>query len=68
MSKKYLMYIYIYGSNYNIILISRGGTHSTLVIIDGKGAQLTEVEGPLTNHWVIKNFLKLYKMNHLVYL
>lgn len=52
MSKRYLMYIH--RSHYNIIF--RGGTHSTLVIIDGKGTRLTEIEGPLTNYWVIKNF------------
>lgn len=39
-----------------INIIFRGGTHSTLVIIDGKGTRLTEIEGPLTNPWVIKNF------------
>lgn len=33
--------------------IEGGGTHSTLVILDGKGARLTEVKGPDTNHWTI---------------
>ncbi|XP_053976911.1 N-acetyl-D-glucosamine kinase isoform X2 [Hylaeus volcanicus] len=33
--------------------IEGGSTHSTLVIIDGKGTQLTEVKGPNTNHWTI---------------
>ncbi|EZA51376.1 N-acetyl-D-glucosamine kinase [Ooceraea biroi] len=33
--------------------VEGGGTHSTLVILDGKGALLTEVKGPHTNHWAI---------------
>lgn len=30
----------------------RGGTHSTLFVIDGRGKKLSEVRGPHTNHWV----------------
>ncbi|XP_031825732.2 N-acetylglucosamine kinase isoform X1 [Nomia melanderi] len=33
--------------------IEGGATHSTLVIIDGKGTPLTEVKGPPTNHWAL---------------
>lgn len=33
--------------------IEGGGTHSTFVILDGKGALLTEVKGPNTNHWAL---------------
>ncbi|EFN82728.1 N-acetyl-D-glucosamine kinase [Harpegnathos saltator] len=33
--------------------IEGGGTHSTLIILDGKGTRLTEVKGPNTNHWVL---------------
>lgn len=40
-------------------MIFRGGTQSTLVILNGKGVKLTEIEGPHTNHWVIKKILSL---------
>lgn len=33
--------------------IEGGGTHSTLVIIDGKGTKLIELKGPNTNHWIL---------------
>lgn len=42
-----------YSEDIRIGGIEGGGTHSTLVIVDGKGAQLTEIKGPNTNHWAI---------------
>ncbi|XP_025262455.1 N-acetyl-D-glucosamine kinase isoform X1 [Camponotus floridanus] len=42
-----------YSEDIRIGGIEGGGTHSTLVIIDGKGTRLTEIEGPLTNPWAI---------------
>ncbi|XP_034949920.1 N-acetyl-D-glucosamine kinase [Chelonus insularis] len=42
-------------SNDKIIIggIEGGGTHSTLIIMDGYGTQLTYITGPGTNHWAI---------------
>ncbi|KAG8035472.1 hypothetical protein G9C98_006918 [Cotesia typhae] len=31
--------------------IEGGGTHSSLIIMDGNGNQLTHIKGPGTNHW-----------------
>ncbi|KAL6262961.1 hypothetical protein P5V15_005749 [Pogonomyrmex californicus] len=42
-----------YSEDIRIGGIEGGGTHSTLVILDGKGARLIEVKGPNTNHWAI---------------
>ncbi|XP_028047856.1 N-acetyl-D-glucosamine kinase isoform X2 [Monomorium pharaonis] len=42
-----------YSEDIRIGGVEGGATHSTLVILDGKGARLTEVKGPHTNHWVI---------------
>ncbi|CAL1673750.1 unnamed protein product [Lasius platythorax] len=42
-----------YSENIRIGGVEGGGTHSTLVILDGKGARLTEVKGPHTNHWAL---------------
>ncbi|XP_070154396.1 N-acetyl-D-glucosamine kinase isoform X1 [Polyergus mexicanus] len=42
-----------YSEDIRIGGIEGGGTHSTLVIIDGKGTQLMEIKGPNTNHWAI---------------
>ncbi|KAL6445832.1 hypothetical protein ACFW04_000920 [Cataglyphis niger] len=42
-----------YSEDLRIGGIEGGGTHSTLVILDGKGARLTEIKGPDTNHWTI---------------
>ncbi|XP_043269039.1 N-acetyl-D-glucosamine kinase [Venturia canescens] len=33
--------------------IEGGGTHSTLIIMDGRGKQLAQVKGPGTNHWSV---------------
>ncbi|XP_076301348.1 N-acetylglucosamine kinase isoform X1 [Lasioglossum baleicum] len=33
--------------------IEGGCTRSTLIIMDGEGGPLTEVEGPQTNHWIL---------------
>ncbi|XP_011164703.1 N-acetyl-D-glucosamine kinase isoform X2 [Solenopsis invicta] len=42
-----------YSEDIRIGGVEGGGTYSTLVILDGKGAKLTEVKGPNTNHWGI---------------
>lgn len=42
-----------YSEDIRIGGIEGGATHSTLVILDGKGAKLTEVKGPNTNHWIL---------------
>ncbi|XP_071573202.1 N-acetyl-D-glucosamine kinase isoform X1 [Temnothorax nylanderi] len=42
-----------YSEDIRIGGIEGGATYSTLVILDGKGARLTEVKGPQTNHWTI---------------
>ncbi|XP_018401654.1 PREDICTED: N-acetyl-D-glucosamine kinase isoform X2 [Cyphomyrmex costatus] len=42
-----------YSEDIRIGGIEGGATHSTLIILNGKGAKLTEVKGPHTNHWVI---------------
>ncbi|XP_011871649.1 PREDICTED: N-acetyl-D-glucosamine kinase isoform X2 [Vollenhovia emeryi] len=42
-----------YSEDIRIGGVEGGGTYSTLVILDGKGTKLTEVEGPHTNHWSI---------------
>lgn len=31
--------------------IEGGGTHSSLIVMNGKGDQLTHIKGPSTNHW-----------------
>ncbi|XP_017752813.1 PREDICTED: N-acetyl-D-glucosamine kinase isoform X2 [Eufriesea mexicana] len=33
--------------------IEGGATHSTFIIMDGKGKVLTQVNGPSTNHWLL---------------
>ncbi|XP_033324976.1 N-acetylglucosamine kinase isoform X2 [Megalopta genalis] len=33
--------------------VEGGGSHSTLILMDGVGTPLTEVEGPETNHWAL---------------
>lgn len=33
--------------------IEGGGTHSMLVILNGKGEKLIELKGPDTNHWIL---------------
>ncbi|XP_057340084.1 N-acetyl-D-glucosamine kinase [Microplitis mediator] len=41
-------------SNHEEIIIGGiegGGTHSSLIIMDGKGNQLAHIKGPGTNHW-----------------
>nr|XP_012222874.1 PREDICTED: N-acetyl-D-glucosamine kinase isoform X1 [Linepithema humile] len=42
-----------FSENIRIGGIEGGGTHSTLVILNGKGVKLTEIKGPSTNHWAI---------------
>lgn len=42
-----------FSENIRIGGIEGGATYSTLVILDGKGVKLTEIEGPHTNHWTI---------------
>ncbi|KYQ49056.1 N-acetyl-D-glucosamine kinase [Trachymyrmex zeteki] len=42
-----------YSEDIRIGGIEGGATHSILIILDRKGAKLTEVKGPHTNHWVI---------------
>ncbi|XP_014484953.1 PREDICTED: N-acetyl-D-glucosamine kinase [Dinoponera quadriceps] len=42
-----------YSEDIRIGGIEGGGTHSTLVILDGQGTRLTEVKGPNTNHWAL---------------
>jgi len=40
-----------YSEDIRIGGIEGGGTHSTFIILDGKGVKLTEIKGPDTNHW-----------------
>lgn len=42
-----------YSEDIRIGGVEGGATHSTLVILDGKGTRLTEVKGPHTNHWLL---------------
>ncbi|XP_012061564.1 PREDICTED: N-acetyl-D-glucosamine kinase [Atta cephalotes] len=42
-----------YSEDIRIGGIEGGATRSILIILNGKGAKLTEVKGPHTNHWVI---------------
>lgn len=34
--------------------LCRGATHSTVVLLDGEGKLLAEVDGPATNIWVMQ--------------
>ena len=48
----------IFRPSFNIhFCLFRGGTHSNIMLIDGRGDVLAKVEGPSTNHYVSKKYL-----------